>query len=723
MRHRAGFLVLVLLSLLFVTGAFAGEPEGPVVPWLGEMEAHAQVQLLQLKPRTLKAASAAASEQLSISLIKDTAPDYGVAGSWHVVPSMAGSWKYEFYFGEWSSQFGSSWVIHYQRPGISPVYNGCPIVTPGEYRLMVNVYDPDTNVRVCQNSYRYVFEEDGIHPTIDQRVAEIVAAEQGSTAYETARNLYDWITRNMYYDYSYHYYGADGALFRGLGVCDSYSKAYTLLLEAAGIPVYRISSQNHAWNAIQLDGQWYQTDPTWDDPGSKTTPLSGNEAHEYFCITDDLMLRSNHSYTPSPERVCDALSMNYYVVEGGWENWNMTFQQQLYSLWVTGLKAAGAYGYGETGRHLTILCWIYNHQPEHVPAWVENEQATFYYTFDDNVFAIADTNGRAVELPFLYAVDGGSAVLSGYLGISDTMTVPATLGGLPVIGVEAAAFSGDSRLVKVEFPDSLSSIGSSAFSGSTALQLALIPDGLTSLGARAFYGCALLRTLLLPETLPFVGDEALPEGMVISCGYATPLAQALGQADYPFLDPDQPDWQWQWLMDGDIPELAATACLSDGEQITFPTFAQALLDLGDCSLKALRLPDSGTWVSVECTVPQSLLCIITVSGNTDAVQLGVRNQVPVLLTDRQSTLPAAIREIGAQAYADSALHWLIVPPGTAAIGEDAFSGSALAAVTFLATNTDLDSNAFRGSSPVIFAPAGSPVHNSLTNLGLPVLDN
>ncbi len=722
MRKHALVIILALLLAVLATPTLADEAEGPVVPWLGEMERNATVVQRRLTLRSLQ--DGTGGDALNIDLYKDVAPAYGTAGQWHVEPSdTSKAWKYEFYFGEWTSQFGLSWVIHHQKAGTSASYTGCTIVAPGVYRLMVNVYDPDTGERLCQKSYQYSFAEDADHPSLETLAAGIAAENAGSSDYETALNLHDWITCHMYYDYSYKYYGADGALIRGYGVCDSYSKGYCLLLEAAGIPVYRISSNNHSWNAVQLDGQWYQIDPTWDDPGSRKVPSSGNETHEFFCITDDLMLRSNHVYTPSPARVCDSLAMNYFVLEGGWDSWNLTFQQELASLWFKGLKAAGVYAYGETGRHLTILCWVYNHQPENVPLWVDASPVGFFFDFDTNVFSIADTDGRTVDYPFLYMADGENAILSGRLGIGDTLTVPDSLDGRPVTGVENGAFSGDERLVKVEFPEGLTAIGSGAFSGCSSLQLALVPESLASLGSYAFSGCPLLRTLLLPETLAQVGDGALPEGMIVSCGYDTPLAQALGQSDYPFLDPDQPDWQWQWLMDGAEPELGAAACLSDVEQIVFPSFAQALLDLGDCSLKALSLPDSGTWVSVECTLPQSLLCIITVSGNADAIALGVSHQVPVLLTDRQSTLPAAIREIGAQAYADSALHWLIVPPGTTSIGADAFSGSALAAVTFLATNTDLDSSAFRGSFPVVFAPAGSQVRNSLTNLGLPVLDN
>ncbi len=720
-RRVSTVLLLFLLFVLLLGTASADAPEGRLTPGLDVMREHAAVVV---KPTTLQAVrKAAAGETLTIRLYKDVAPAYGVAGQWHVVPSREGSWRYEFYFGEWSSEFGDSWVIHRQRAGASASYTGCVIVAPGDYRLLINVYDPDTGERLVQSSYRYTIAADEDHPTLDDLAARIVAEQQGATQYETALALYDWVTSHMYYDDSLSYYGADGALLRGYGVCDSYSKGYCLLLKAAGIPYFRISSSNHAWNVVQLDGQWYQADPTWDDPGSQTVPFSGLEAHEYFCITDDLMLRSGHSYTPSSERVCDSLALNYYVMNGGWDAWNLDFQASIQALWEQGLYGAGAYAFGETERHLTILAWIYNHRPESLPAWVGSTPATFYYVFETNVFSVAATQGRQVEQPYLYIAGAEGATLSGYLGFGDTLTIPDTLGGLPVTAVEAGAFHGDTRLVKVEFPGTLTAVGSDAFSACPNLQLAVVDGALAVLGDRAFRDCPQLRTLELPATLSVVGEDAIPEGMLLSCPVDSSLARALGGALLSFTDPEEPDWLWLWLMDGDEPELAAAACLSADTRLTLPDRARVLLDVGDCPLLLLTLPDTLDWISVECTLPDSLICLITTSGQEDAILLGQREGVPVLLRDRQSTLPGAIRDIGDEAYSGSGLHWLIIPPGTASIGAGAFSGSSLAAVTFYATATDLDSAAFAGSSPVVFAPKGSQVYADLTDLGLPVLDN
>ena len=40
----------------------------------------------------------------------------------------------------------------------------------------------------------------------------------------------------------------------------------------------------HAWNLVELEGQWYQMDVTWNDSSAKRT--------DYLLVTDDYMKKS-----------------------------------------------------------------------------------------------------------------------------------------------------------------------------------------------------------------------------------------------------------------------------------------------------------------------------------------------------------------------------------------------------------------------------------------------
>ena len=99
-----------------------------------------------------------------------------------------------------------------------------------------------------------------------------------------ARQLHDWLVRHCEYedarngetlsDSENHvassvflsYTFSDRGPDIGESVCEGYSKAYTMLLAAAGIESSPIYAGNHEWNLIKADGRYYEVDVTWDDP-------------------------------------------------------------------------------------------------------------------------------------------------------------------------------------------------------------------------------------------------------------------------------------------------------------------------------------------------------------------------------------------------------------------------------------------------------------------------
>ena len=77
---------------------------------------------------------------------------------------------------------------------------------------------------------------------------------------------------------------ADGPILNGKALCEGYSKAFAYLCQSIGLDticVFGYTDQNHLWNMIKLDGNWYNVDVTYDDP-TGSTPLC---LHNYFCVT------------------------------------------------------------------------------------------------------------------------------------------------------------------------------------------------------------------------------------------------------------------------------------------------------------------------------------------------------------------------------------------------------------------------------------------------------
>ena len=55
------------------------------------------------------------------------------------------------------------------------------------------------------------------------------------------------------------------------------------MLIVLNIPNYKISSENHIWNLVNVDNNWYHLDLTWDDPVTS----NGTDVleYDYFLIT------------------------------------------------------------------------------------------------------------------------------------------------------------------------------------------------------------------------------------------------------------------------------------------------------------------------------------------------------------------------------------------------------------------------------------------------------
>ena len=132
--------------------------------------------------------------------------------------------------------------------------------------------------------------------------------------WEIALWLHDWLIYNANYDYTYTYHDPNGVLLKGIGVCDSYTKAYMLLLNEFDIECKRLVSEEmeHAWNLVKIDGKWCHIDCTWDDPGE-----GGYERHTYFGM-NYYMMKHDHDWSSwmYPESI-ETSGNNYYTVRMG----------------------------------------------------------------------------------------------------------------------------------------------------------------------------------------------------------------------------------------------------------------------------------------------------------------------------------------------------------------------------------------------------------------------
>ena len=148
-----------------------------------------------------------------------------------------------------------------------------------------------------------------------KKIKEIVAQETNAqmSDYEKAKALHDYLVLNNEYDMRLYSgtlpgtsYSAYGALMKQTSVCAGYAWAYQLLLEEAGVPSEYVTGETtrgaHGWNVIQIDGEWYHVDTTWDDP---IPDQKGRVRYDYFLRSDSYMKSHDHTSWKSSHSCTD----------------------------------------------------------------------------------------------------------------------------------------------------------------------------------------------------------------------------------------------------------------------------------------------------------------------------------------------------------------------------------------------------------------------------------
>ena len=130
----------------------------------------------------------------------------------------------------------------------------------------------------------------------------------GMTPAEQELAVHDWIIDHAVYDESHTFPNRShpyGLLVEGQAICMGYANTFQLFMDLLDIPCVTVigasggSREDHAWNLVQLDGDWYAVDTTWDDPlGSYVGIPAANEKehHRYFNVTSDFLRQTDHQW-------------------------------------------------------------------------------------------------------------------------------------------------------------------------------------------------------------------------------------------------------------------------------------------------------------------------------------------------------------------------------------------------------------------------------------------
>lgn len=147
------------------------------------------------------------------------------------------------------------------------------------------------------------------------RYCDILKAQtsQSRSALDNELAIHDYIVSNVEYvlDRDAEYPAYD-ALFKGSSSCGGYAEMFQTLMDMLGIQCIPITGRadgdNHIWNMVCIDNEWYHVDTTWDDPVNG----DGYVHHNYFNITDEDILLDHTPDSEHPSAVSTRLA--YYNV-------------------------------------------------------------------------------------------------------------------------------------------------------------------------------------------------------------------------------------------------------------------------------------------------------------------------------------------------------------------------------------------------------------------------
>jgi hypothetical protein len=119
---------------------------------------------------------------------------------------------------------------------------------------------------------------------------------------------------------------------------------------------------------------------------------------------------------------------------------------------------------------------------------------------------------------FNYSTNNGTVTIHGYAGPGGDLTIPGTIGALPVTAIADNVFFNVTNLTSVSFPETLRSLGDSAFEYCRGLTSITLPGSLTDLGVASFAACSGLVSATLP-----VGLRDLQNSVFQDCSSLTSI--------------------------------------------------------------------------------------------------------------------------------------------------------------------------------------------------------
>lgn len=155
---------------------------------------------------------------------------------------------------------------------------------------------PQNNKNYLSDSFSSESQVDNAINQIEQIRNSIVSRVNGNN-YNKALIVHDTLVDMLEYnqnDSNSNTHSIYGAFVNRSVVCEGYAKSFKYIMDSLNIPCILVggvatnntsTTESHMWNYIQLDGDWYGVDVTWDDPViiGGSSKKSSRVRRDYFC--------------------------------------------------------------------------------------------------------------------------------------------------------------------------------------------------------------------------------------------------------------------------------------------------------------------------------------------------------------------------------------------------------------------------------------------------------
>ena len=207
------------------------------------------------------------------------------------------------------------------------ILKDCPDIFWCDGTISATSYEGDEPYTVLRPTYAYTeTQKEQMKEQIEAQAFQCLSGiSSDESDYNKILYVYEYIVDTVDYDLeapdNQNIYSV---FLHRRSVCAGYSKAAQYLLERLGVFCTYVTGttsggQNHAWNLVKCEGDYYYMDVTWGDPVFQAS--EGDETNQFqlisydYMLCDDTELMKNH--TPDRDVVlpaCTAMNRNYYMM-------------------------------------------------------------------------------------------------------------------------------------------------------------------------------------------------------------------------------------------------------------------------------------------------------------------------------------------------------------------------------------------------------------------------